>query len=82
MEKINVRVPARLLGEIDEAWEKRGYSSRSEAIRDALRDWVSPAAELSDEVLTALEVSSRQRDRGEVASTDEVRDRLGLDSEE
>lgn len=42
MEKINVRVPETLLERIDEEWERRGYSSKSEAIRDALRDWVEP----------------------------------------
>lgn len=49
MEKINVRVPEQLLNRIDEEWERRGYSSRSEAIRDALRDWANPPAALSEE---------------------------------
>lgn len=35
MEKINVRVPESLLATIDDEWEHRGYSSRSEAIRRA-----------------------------------------------
>lgn len=51
MEKINVRVPASLLGQIEETWEERGYSSKSEAIRDALRDWVDPSVTLSEETL-------------------------------
>jgi Arc/MetJ-type ribon-helix-helix transcriptional regulator len=79
MEKINVRVPEALLAEIDEAWQRRGYSSKSEAIRDALRSWVSPPVELSEETLDDLEESRAQAERGETVSADEARERLGLD---
>ncbi|WP_302082137.1 ribbon-helix-helix domain-containing protein [Salinibaculum rarum] len=81
MEKINVRVPSELLREIDEEYSRRGYASRSEAIRDALRDWVEPSAELSEEILADLERSRKQRERGETVSADEARKRLGLDDE-
>lgn len=79
MEKIDVRVPATLLERIDEEYQQRGYPSRSEAIRDALRDWIDPPAQLSDEVLAALETSREQADEGETVSADEARERLGLD---
>ena len=79
MEKINVRVPEALLQRIDEEWERRGYSSKSEAIRDALRDWVNPPTALSEETLAALEESREQAERGETVSADEARERLGLD---
>lgn len=79
MEKIDVRVPAALLERIDDAYAERGYSSRSEAIRDALRDWVDPAAALSEEVLADLARSREQAERGDTSSADEVRDRLGLE---
>ena len=82
MEKINVRVPESLLTRIDEEWEDRGYSSRSEAIRDALRDWVNPPATLSDEILADLEESREQAEKGETYSADEVREQLGLDGDE
>lgn len=82
MEKIDVRVPAPLLERIDETYEKRGYSSRSEAIRDALRDWLEPTVKLSDETLADLAVSREQAKRGETYSAEEVRERLGLDDEE
>ena len=78
MEKINVRVPESLLQQIDDEWERRGYSSKSEAIRDALRDWVTPPATLSEETLDALEVSREQAERGETVSADEARERLDL----
>lgn len=81
MEKINVRVPESLLAHIDKEWEHRGYSSRSEAIRDALRDWVNPPAALSDEILTNLKASREQAEQSETYSADEVRKQLGLDDE-
>lgn len=79
MEKINVRVPESLLSRIDEEWERRGYSSKSEAIRDALRDWANPPVQLSEETLDDLEESREQAERGETVSADEARERLGLD---
>ena len=79
MEKINVRVPESLLERIDEEWERRGYSSKSEAIRDALRDWLNPPARLSEETLDDLEESREQAERDETVSAEEARERLGLD---
>ncbi|WP_436910596.1 ribbon-helix-helix domain-containing protein [Halosimplex marinum] len=79
MEKINVRVPESLLTRIDEEWERRGYSSKSEAIRDALRDWVNPPATLSEETLEDLEKSREQAEEGETVTAEEARERLGLD---
>ena len=78
MEKINVRVPESLLERIDEEWERRGYSSKSEAIRDALCDWLNPPARLSEETLDDLETSREQADRGETVTMEEARERLGL----
>ena len=79
MEKINVRVPESLLERIDEEWERRGYSSKSEAVRDALRDWLNPPARLSEETLDDLEESREQVERGETVSAEEARERLDLD---
>ena len=79
MEKINVRVPKSLLDRIDEEWERRGYASKSEAIRDALRDWVGPSVTLSEETLSDLAESREQAERDETVSADEARKRLGLD---
>lgn len=79
MEKINVRVPESLLERIDEEWERRGYSSKSEAVRDALRDWLNPPAQLSEETLDDLEESREQAARDETVSAEEARERLGLE---
>jgi Arc/MetJ-type ribon-helix-helix transcriptional regulator len=82
MEKINVRVPESLLQRIDEEWERRGYSSKSEAIRDALRDWVNPSVTISEETLENLAVSREQRERGETRSLDEVASKYDVDLDE
>lgn len=80
--KIDVRVPTSLIEQIDEKYSQRGYTSRSEAIRDALRDWVNPSVELSDELLEDLERSREQRKRGETQSLDEVAEKYGVDINE
>ena len=82
MEKINVRVPESLLKQIDEEWERRGYTSKSEAIRDALRGWVNPPITLSEETLADLEESRQQRERGETHSLDDVAEKYGVDLDE
>jgi CopG family nickel-responsive transcriptional regulator len=38
--RIGVSLPDNLLGRFDEIIEKRGYSSRSEGIRDAIRNYI------------------------------------------
>lgn len=81
MEKVDVRVPATVLESIDEEYSRRGYASRSAAIRDAIRAWLNPSPELSDEILDALEESREERERGETVSAAEARERLGLDGE-
>ena len=82
MEKIDVRVPAALLEAIESEYARRGYASRSDAIRDALRDWVDPSPELAEETLADLQESRDQRAAGETVSATEARERLGLDDNE
>ena len=79
--KIDVRVPTHLLERIDEAYEQRGYTSRSEAIRDALRSWVDPPVRLSDEILDDLAVSREQRDHGETQSLEDVMAQHDVDAD-
>ena len=76
--KIDVRVPVELLEAIDDEYADRGYTSRSEAIRDALRAWVDPPVRLSDEVIEDLATSRKQRERGETRPLDEVADKYGV----
>lgn len=82
MEKINVRVPQALLEQLDEEWKRRGYSSKSEAIRDALRDWMNPPATLSDETLEDLAESRQQRERGDTRSLNAVAGDYDVDLDE
>ncbi|PSP78926.1 CopG family transcriptional regulator [Halobacteriales archaeon QS_1_68_20] len=82
MEKIDVRVPSSLLNRIDEEYERRGYSSRSEAIRDALRDWVDPQVQLSEEVLADLAVSRQQAELGETTPLETVMEKYGVEPDE
>ena len=78
MEKIDVRVPSTVLEAIESEYPRRGYSSRSEAVRDALRDWLNPSPELSAEILDDLQKSRTQREADETVSATEARQRLGL----
>jgi Arc/MetJ-type ribon-helix-helix transcriptional regulator len=79
MEKINVRVPQSLLAQVDDVWEGRGYASKSEFIRDAIRAAVTPPTQLSAATLEHLAESRRQRARGETVSHADLKDRLGID---
>lgn len=82
MTKLDVRVPQELLDAIEEKYTERGYTSRSEAIRDALRAWVDPPIRLSDDVLEDLAVSREQRERGETRPLDDVAEKYGVDLDE
>jgi len=72
-EKINLRLTPKLLEDLDETWEERGYNSRSEFIRQAIRDSVNQT-QLSAAALEALLESSQQAREGEFASSEEIRE--------
>jgi len=76
--KIDVRVPTELVEQIDDEYHQRGYTSRSEAIRDALRAWIDPPVRLSDEALDDLATSRKQREEGETVPLDDVMDKYGV----
>ena len=82
MTKIDVRVPTELLEQIDEEYTQRGYASRSEAVRDALRTWVTPPVRLSDRVVEDLAESRQQRERGETRSLEDIAGEYGIDLDE
>ena len=77
--KIDVRVPTELVEQIDDEYHQRGYTSRSEAIRDALRAWVDPPVRLSDEALEDLATSRKQREEGDTVPLDDVMDKYGVE---
>jgi metal-responsive CopG/Arc/MetJ family transcriptional regulator len=72
-ENINIRITTQLLDDLDDSWEERGYNSRSEFIRQAIRDAVHQT-QLSPSTLEALLESSHQARRGEFVTSDEVRE--------
>lgn len=39
-EKVNLRLPNDFLADLDERWQEQGFNSRSEFMREALRDAV------------------------------------------
>lgn len=71
-ETYTVRVPKRLAEEIDDVWAERGYASRSEFIRDALRTAVHPPVRISEEFLEHVEASRGQREQGQYVTLDDV----------
>lgn len=71
MRQLNTRVPLPLLEEIGEAWKERGFTSRSEFVRHALRYAVNPEFKFSDEVLEDLEISKRQFEEGKTHTLEE-----------
>ncbi|RJX48094.1 ribbon-helix-helix domain-containing protein [Halonotius pteroides] len=77
--KIDVRVPTELVEQIDDEYHQRGYTSRSEAIRDALRAWVDPPVRLSDEALDDLATSRKQREEGDTVPLDDVMEKYGVE---
>ncbi|AKU09900.1 ribbon-helix-helix domain-containing protein [Haloferax gibbonsii] len=77
--KIDVRVPTAMVDAIDEEFARRGYTSRSEAVRDALRDWLNPPVQLSEETLADLQESRAQREAGETISLDDALDKYDVD---
>lgn len=77
-EKINLRLPEGFLADLDEQWQEQGYNSRSEFMREALRDAVY-GTRLSKRTLGDLLESERQFDEGKTVSSEEAQERFGTD---
>lgn len=77
-EKVNLRLPKDFLADIDERWQGEGYNSRSEFMRESLRDAVY-GTRLSKRTLEDLIESDRQFETGETVSAEEARKRFGTD---
>jgi len=77
-EKVNLRLSADLLADLDERWQEEGYGSRSEFMREALRDAVY-GTRLSKRALEDIVTSERQFEDGETVSAEAARDRFGTD---
>jgi Arc/MetJ-type ribon-helix-helix transcriptional regulator len=77
-EKVNLRLPKEFLADLDERWQEQGYNSRSEFMREALRDAVY-GTRLSKRALEDLLESERQFEAGETIGAEEARERFGTD---
>ncbi|WP_435096971.1 ribbon-helix-helix domain-containing protein [Halorubrum sp. N11] len=75
-EKVNLRLPKDFLVDLNEQWQEQGYNSRSEFMREALRDAVY-GTRLSKRALEDLLESHRQFEEGQTVSAEEARERFG-----
>ncbi len=79
MVKLNVKVPERLLEEIDELAEELEYTNRSEFVREVLRDTTEPV--LTPGAQEGVSQGYADVAAGQTMSTEEARERLGLDGD-
>ena len=77
---VNFKVTESFLDEIDDTWHGRGFNSRSEFIRYALRDAVEFPTFDRDELIALLEAEADVRE-GATTNAEEARERFGTDDE-
>jgi metal-responsive CopG/Arc/MetJ family transcriptional regulator len=77
MVKLNVKVPKGLLEEIDELAAELEYTNRSEFVREVLRDTTEPI--LTPGAQAGVSEGYADVAAGRTISTDEARERLGID---
>lgn len=79
LERINLRISRSFLEVVDETWRERGFNSRSEFIRYAMRDAVNHpdgAGFWKD-----LAISEAQLEDGDGIPSEEIKTKHGLDGE-
>lgn len=79
IDRINLRIARSFLDVVDETWRERGFNSRSEFIRYALRDAVNHPEGAG--VWKDLAISEAQFDDGDGISSDEISAQYGSDTE-
>lgn len=79
MVKLNVKVPKRLLEELDELAEELNYTNRSEFVREVLRDTTEPI--LTPGAQKGVSEGYADVAAGRTMSMDEARERLGIDED-
>lgn len=79
MVKLNVKVPKRLLEELDELAAELNYTNRSEFVREVLRDTTEPI--LTPGAQAGVSEGYADVEAGRTMSTDEARERLGIDTD-
>ena len=73
---VNIRITETFLSDVDATWEELGYNSRSEFVRDVLRDAVKhPEFNRADlKAITASEVDIQE---GRTHSSEEIKAEYG-----
>ncbi len=79
IDRINLRISRPFLDVVDETWRERGFNSRSEFIRYALRDSVNHPEGAG--VWKDLAISEAQLDEVDAVSSEAIRDQYGTDDE-
>lgn len=79
MVKLNVKIPKRLLEEIDELAEELDYPNRSEFVREVLRDTTEPI--LTPGAQEGISEGYADIAAGRTTTTTQARERLGLDKD-
>lgn len=77
---LNVRVPADLKAQVDNTYDRRGFSNRSEFIRSAIRDALDAPRDLSQDAQDDIETSRKQFETGDTASFEDVLEDADVDS--
>ena len=77
MVKLNVKVPERLLEEIDELAEELNYTNRSEFIREVLRDTTEPI--LTPGAQEGVSQGYADVAAGRTTSHEEMKKKFGID---
>ena len=75
MEKVNLRVAKPLLDEVDEVWHERGFNSRSEFIRWAMREAVNNPEGAG--FWRDIALGERDIRKGNTVTSDEIERRYG-----
>lgn len=79
MVKLNVKVPKRLLEELDELSEELNYTNRSEFVRAVLRDTTEPI--LTPGAQEGISQGYADVAAGRTTSHEEMKDRFGINDE-
>jgi Arc/MetJ-type ribon-helix-helix transcriptional regulator len=77
IDRINFRITESFLADVDETWKNRGFNSRSEFIRYALRELVNHPEGVG--FWKDLAVSEVQQQQGKTMSSDELKQEYDLD---
>jgi len=79
IDRINLRISRPFLDVVDETWRERGFNSRSEFIRYALRNSANHPEGAG--VWKDLAISEAQLDEVDAVSSEAIRDQYGTDDE-